>query len=85
MLWVDQLDQPRAPTVEGELKYGDQWWIPADFEPGEFMACGIYGQYIYVNRAHKTVCVTTSANHAFSEDGVFEQALDGFREIASQG
>ncbi|WP_371226002.1 serine hydrolase domain-containing protein [Roseovarius sp. 2305UL8-3] len=81
--WTDRVDHGLAPTPEGELGYGDQWWRPADAVPGEFMACGIYGQYIYVNRAARTVCVTTSANRRFSEEGVFENALDIFRQIAA--
>ena len=30
------------------IGYGYQWWIP-EGDQGEFMAIGVYGQWIYVN------------------------------------
>lgn len=47
--------------------YGYQWWIPPGIE-GEFMAMGVYNQYIYVNPACKTVIAVNSANHRYNEE-----------------
>jgi len=80
--WIECLNTPAQISPDDGLGYGDQWWMAADPRPGEFMACGIYGQYIYINRPARTVCVATSANRRFSEDGVFDQAVATFRRMA---
>ena len=43
------------------FKYKMHWWFPADSQD-EVFASGIYGQYIYINKKHKTVIVKTSAD-----------------------
>ena len=48
--------------------YGYHWWVPPGGE-GEFMAMGVYNQYIYVNPSTRTVIVVNSANHRFNEEG----------------
>ena len=67
--------------------YGYQWWIPRGDE-GEFLAMGVYNQFIYVNPVTRTVIAVNSANHRFNEEGnpyadpkVF---LELFRTIARQ-
>ncbi len=80
--WVAEATVASAPTAPGEMGYGYQWWMPADGGPGEFLACGIYGQYIYFDRPRQVLVVATSANRRFSEEGVFDQALESFRWIA---
>lgn len=54
------------PASSHDMGYGYQWWIPAGNQ-GEFMARGIYNQYIYVNPTTQTVIVKTSANPNFND------------------
>jgi len=56
--WVDASTRATAPTTPGAIGYGYQWWIPKDAVAGEFMARGVYGQYIYVNRDAGVVIAT---------------------------
>ena len=43
------------------IGYGYQWWI-LDGDEGEFLAMGVFNQYIYINPTTKTVIVKNSAN-----------------------
>ncbi len=79
--WVAESTAASAPTPEGALKYGYQWWVPADAEKGEFFARGIYGQYVYVNKPAGVVVAVNSADRRFRESGAFEQNLSMFRRI----
>jgi CubicO group peptidase (beta-lactamase class C family) len=81
--WVEASTVPSAPTVEGEIGYGYQWWIPKDAEAGEFMARGIYGQYVYINRTKGVVIATNAADRKFREEGVADQNVAIFRSIAN--
>lgn len=81
--WVKESTSASAHTAPGEIKYGYQWWIPADAEDGEFLARGIYGQYVYVNQPEGVVVAMNSADRQFREDGSFEQNLAMFRTITS--
>lgn len=73
--WIEDSITPDAPhLMPGErdnsdttLGYGYQWWIPEQAD-GEFMALGIYGQYIYVNRKAGVVIVKNSANRGFMDN-----------------
>ncbi len=89
--WVTDSVTPDAPhLVPGErdsadltLGYGYQWWIPENADQ-EFMAIGIYDQFIYVNQKLGTVIVKNSANTHFTEDN-FESmrtTVSMFRAIA---
>lgn len=80
--WLAASTVPSAPTPEGELQYGLHWWMPADARDGEFYAHGIYGQYIYVDRARDAVIVVTSADRGFREDGVREANIEALRRLA---
>ncbi|WP_397544278.1 serine hydrolase [Roseovarius salis] len=80
--WLARSTTPLAPTAEGEIRYGYQWWIPKDGEAGVVMARGIYGQYIYIDRARDVVIVTTAVDRDFREDGVHDQNIAVFRAIA---
>jgi len=65
------------------LGYGYQWWIPVDADQ-EFMAIGIYDQFIYVNQKANVVIVKNSANRNFMDNN-FESAHESvaaFRAIA---
>lgn len=71
--WVTASTTPDAPHVmPGDrensahtLGYGYQWWIPEGNE-GEFLAIGVYNQFIYINPATRTVIVKHSANPGFA-------------------
>lgn len=80
--WVEMSTSPTAPTETGETGFGFQWWVPKTAEPGEFMARGIYGQYIYVNRSKGIVIACTAADLGFREDGAIDQSVAVFRQIA---
>jgi len=81
--WIAASTVPSAPTGQGELQYGLHWWMPADAREGEFYAHGIYGQYIYVDRARDAVIVVTAADRGFREPGVKEANIDILRRIAA--
>lgn len=49
------------------LGYGYQWWIPEGSQD-EFLAVGVYNQFIYVNPTTHTVIVKHSANPGFTSD-----------------
>lgn len=80
--WVEASTSRQAPTPEGAMGYGYQWWIPPGAEPGEFQAQGIYGQYIYVNRAAGVVIAVNAADRGFREPGVDTGNIAMFRRIA---
>lgn len=90
--WVAASTVASAPasTTRDRFAYGFQWWIPhASADNGrDYLARGIYGQYIYVNPRTRTVIVRTAANRKFREP-VDENSLpthvhvDMFRAIAA--
>ena len=81
--WITQSTDPSAPTAPGAIQYGYQWWIPADARPGKVLARGVYGQYVYIDRAAGVVIATTGADRAFREAGAFDDSLDMFRRLAA--
>jgi CubicO group peptidase (beta-lactamase class C family) len=82
--WLRQSTAPLAETKAGAIQYGYQWWIPADAQEGEFMARGIYGQYIYINRNTQTVIALNGAHRGFREEGVFDRNMAVLRQLATQ-
>lgn len=68
---------------EPNLGYGYQWWIPEGKE-GEFLAIGVYGQFIYVNPLRRLVIAKTSAYVDYNVDGIRmeHEALAAFRAIS---
>ncbi len=81
--WIACATAPVADTPSGQPGYGYQWWIPQNAARGEVMACGIYGQYIYIAPARDTVIVITSANRDFGTPGVFEGHVALCRGLAA--
>jgi CubicO group peptidase (beta-lactamase class C family) len=89
--WIEDSVTPDAPhlmpgkrdTADSKMGYGYQWWIP-DNPKQEFMALGIYGQHIYVNREFNVVIVKNSADRQFMDDGYQHSdiAIEAYREIA---
>lgn len=64
--------------------YGFQWWVPRDNarHGGDYMARGIYGQYIYVNPAQQTVIAVNSADRDFDSDAADDENLAMLRLLA---
>lgn len=90
--WVRASVTPDAPhlmpgkrdTADLVLGYGYQWWLPVNADQ-EFMAIGVYDQFIYVNQKANVVIVKNSANTHFMDNN-FESALEtveAFRAIAN--
>jgi CubicO group peptidase (beta-lactamase class C family) len=79
--WVDASTRRSGPNPQGPLGYGYQWWVPPDAAPGEFMAEGIYGQYVYVNRPAGVVVAVNSADRDFKGRTVANVGV--LREIAA--
>ena len=80
--WITQSTTPSAPTAAGAIGYGYQWWIPVGSTQGQFMARGIYGQYIYIDRPRGVVIAVNAADRQFREAGVADANVDMFRAIA---
>ncbi len=63
------------------IGYGYQWWVPQGNQ-GEFMAIGVYGQWIYVNPTNRVIIVKTSADPNFMEKGYELRHVEFFRAVA---
>ncbi len=91
--WIQDSITPDAPHLmpgenalsETTSGYGYQWWIPED-PIGDFVAIGIYNQFIYISPKDDLVIVKLSANHHYIEEGdtSSEQSVAFFRAIAQQ-
>ena len=90
--WVKASVTPDAPHLmpgrnnpdsSFPMGYGYQWWIPENPE-GDFLALGIYGQFIYVHPGHKVVIAKTSAyvDYNNSGDEMEFESVEAFRAIA---
>ncbi|HBS48791.1 MAG TPA: 6-aminohexanoate hydrolase [Rhodobacteraceae bacterium] len=80
--WIAASTAPSAPTEPGNIGYGFQWWIPVGAEAGEFLARGVYGQYLYIDQARDVVIVATGADRGFRDAGVHAGNVEMFRKIA---
>lgn len=63
------------------IGYGYQWWVP-EGNQHEFMAIGVYGQWIYVNPSKQVIIVKTSADPDFMAKGYELKHVEFFRAIA---
>jgi CubicO group peptidase (beta-lactamase class C family) len=81
--WIAASTRPSAPTPEGARRYGLHWWMPADAREGEVFAQGIYGQYLYIDRARGAVIVVTAADRGFREPGVGDANIAMLRRLAA--
>ena len=85
--WVSESVSPDAPhLMPGEnpmsdypLGYGYQWWIPD--ESGDYMAIGVYNQFIYVSPKNNSVVVQLAANKIYGVDAI-ETTVSEFESIA---
>ncbi len=80
--WVAESTRASAKTAPGEIGYGYQWWVPLGCKDGQFLARGIYGQYIYIDQINNVVIAAHSADRAFREDGVSRENEVMFQQIA---
>ena len=80
--WIAASTVPSANTSPDQTGYGYQWWIPRGATPGQYMARGIYGQYIYIDQPRGVVIVLNSSDRGFRVSGVARQNEDMFRAIA---
>ncbi len=86
--WVkDSMDVSAAYSRPGAnqdaynvIGYGYQWWVP-EGNQGEFMAIGVYGQWIYVNPSQKVIIVKTSADPDFMAEGYELKHVEFFRAV----
>lgn len=60
--------------------YGYKWWVPKG-EEGEFMAIGIYSQWIYINPNRNVIIVKTSAHPGFMDTDHELKTVELFRSI----
>ena len=80
--WIAESTVGSANTAPGRTGYGYQWWIPVGSDRGQFMARGIYGQYIFIDQARGVVIATNAADRKFRDPGIDEQNEAIFRLIA---
>ena len=86
--WVRESVVPDKPylvhsgayTPDWTIGYQYQWWVPEGTE-GEFMAIGVWGQYIYVNPARNVIIVKTAVDPDFDDRDM--ENLAAFRAIAA--
>lgn len=77
--WIEASTTNQAPGGAG---YGYQWWVPVDARPGEVLAQGIYGQFIWIDRNRDIVVAVNSADRSFEEPGSDAENLAMMRAIA---
>ncbi|MCW1951607.1 MAG: beta-lactamase family protein [Octadecabacter sp.] len=79
--WIVESTSPSANTTPDQYRYGYQWWIPVGATEGQFMARGIYGQYIYIDRPRGVVIAVNGADRGFRNLGVDDSNVEMFRLI----
>lgn len=80
--WIVESTTPSANTSPDQYGYGYQWWVPIGATAGQFMARGIYGQYIYIDRPRGVVIAVNGADRGFRNAGVDDSNVDMLRLIA---
>jgi hypothetical protein len=73
--WVDASHVANEPHLQpgnnslssSDWGYGYQWWIPG-FPNTDYLAAGIYNQYIYIDPISNVVIAKTSSNYKFNEE-----------------
>jgi CubicO group peptidase (beta-lactamase class C family) len=68
--------QPVLAGMRLPQGYGYQWWLPAG-DRGDFMAIGVYNQYVYVDPASGVTIVKLSANRAYGTAADMSTNRDG--------
>ena len=80
--WVRASITPDAPQLMPGRRassteiwgYGYHWWVP-DLR-GDFVAVGIFNQFVYVNPAERLVIAKSSANHAYGTGRGYDETRD---------
>lgn len=67
--------------VYNAIGYGYQWWVP-EGDRGEFMAIGVYGQWMYADPSRQIIIVKTSADPDFMSQDYELKHVEFFRAIA---
>lgn len=80
--WIVASTAASAPTKPCKIGYGYQWWVPVGAHDGEFLARGVYGQYIYIDQTQNVVIVSTAADRKFRDPGVSAANVEMFRKLA---
>ncbi|MEM9249518.1 MAG: serine hydrolase [Pseudomonadota bacterium] len=80
--WVDESTRPQAATEPGKMRYGFHWWIPWDARAEEVLGRGVYGQFLYIDKADDIVIVITAADRQFRATGSYDRALSALRTLA---
>ena len=86
--WIEASVKPTAPHLQpGDnpasswtFGYGYKWWIP-EAPQGDFLAIGIWGQYVYVDPLREVLVVKASADPGFDERD--HESVAAFRAIAA--
>jgi hypothetical protein len=56
--------------------------MPAEARKGTFMARGVYGQYVYIDKQSGVVIAVNAADRQFRDKGALDDSLQMFRRIA---
>ena len=80
--WLAESTEPQAATPPGAIGYGYQWWVPQDARPGEVLARGVYGQYLYIDGTRDVVIAVSAADRRFREAGRHAAAMAALRAIS---
>ena len=80
--WIERSTVASARTKPDRWGYGYQWWIPPNSEPGQVLAQGIYGQYIWIDAARGVVVAVNAADRRFAERGRGNAAAAAMRQLA---
>jgi CubicO group peptidase (beta-lactamase class C family) len=84
--WVAASVRPGATPMAPDgafgagFGYGYQWWVP-DGGEGDFLAMGIWGQFVYVHPSRRIVIVKTSTDPDFA--GRERETVAAFRTMAA--
>lgn len=86
--WLANATRATAPHLEPgdnpasfwSFGYGYHWWLPEQ-PRGDYLAIGIWGQYIYVDPVNDVVIVKTSADPEFDDRD--HESVAMFRAIAT--
>lgn len=86
--WVTASVNPNAPHLRpGDnpasswtFGYGYKWWVPENPQ-GDFLAIGVWGQFIYVDPEREVIIVKTGADPEFDDND--HETVAAFRAIAA--
>ncbi len=73
----------QTDAQHNQMGYGYQWWNPSN-DTGDFMAIGIYDQFVYVHPTKDLVIVKLSADYHFKTNGpaIRAEHISFFQEVA---